>query len=300
MANFSLASLKGLNGPAPALVIGDEYYTLAALDNDFAHMTMRELLVRWDMTMPRLKDLAGKTPHTEATHCVEVLTPILYPDSLLAVGASYSGRLKQMGLEVEKWDVMPFFVRPSKRCLAGPGRTVRIPCSTRQFDWEVELAIVVGRKLRHASRTEAADGIAGYTIGLDLSCRDLIPVNNELLVDVVRGEAQDTMAPCGPAIMPAEFVGDIDDLRIELWINDQQTIDAQTSKMLYKCDEILAEISKFITLVSGDICFTGSPSGSAALHGNCWLRNGDKIKATIEQIGTLEVTCFDDKEGNEQ
>jgi 2,4-diketo-3-deoxy-L-fuconate hydrolase len=103
----------------------------------------------------------------------------------------------------------------------GPGATVILPRSTRQFDWECELAVVVGRPLRHASREEAAGAVAGHAIGLDLSCRDLIPSDNDLKIDLVRGKAQDTMAPCGPAITPAQFVGDVNNLRLRLSVNDE-------------------------------------------------------------------------------
>ncbi|HEV7434218.1 MAG TPA: fumarylacetoacetate hydrolase family protein [Pseudorhizobium sp.] len=126
---------------------------------------------------------------------VEVLTPIRYPATLLAVGANYSGHLKEMGLDAGRWASMPFFIRPPKSTLVGPGATVIIPRSTRQFDWECELAVVIGRPLRHATKVEAAAAIAGYSIGLDLSCRDLIQVDNDLKVDLLRGKAQDTMAP---------------------------------------------------------------------------------------------------------
>lgn len=84
---------------------------------------------------------------------------------------------------------MPFFLRPPTTFLVGPGETVKIPRPTKQFDWECELAVVIGKPLRHASREETAQAIAGYTIGLDLSCRDLIPADNDLKIDSTRGKA---------------------------------------------------------------------------------------------------------------
>lgn len=84
---------------------------------------------------------------------------------------------------------MPFFLRPPTTSLVGPGETVKIPRPTKQFDWECELAVVIGKPLRHASREETAQAIAGYTIGLDLSCRDLIPADNDLKIDSTRGKA---------------------------------------------------------------------------------------------------------------
>ena len=120
-------------------------------------------------------------------------------------------------------------------------------------------------------------------------------MDNELHVDLVRGKAQDTMAPCGPALMPARFVEDVNDLAVRLWINDELMMDARTSEMLYKIDEQLSLISEYMTLMPGDILFTGSPSGSAGVHGGRWLRDGDHIRAEIEQVGTLEVTVSDDQ-----
>src|ERR1700675_1581305 len=143
---------------------------------------------------------------------------------------------------------MPFFLKPPTTTLVGPGQTVSIPKSTRQFDWECELTVVVGKRLRHATREQAAQAIAGYTIGLDLSCRDLIPSHNDLQIDLVRGKAQDTMAPCGPYVVPAQFIKDINNLPILLYVNDQKMMDASTDQMLYKVDEMLSVISDYITI----------------------------------------------------
>jgi 2,4-didehydro-3-deoxy-L-rhamnonate hydrolase len=150
--------------------------------------------------------------------------------------------------------------------------------------------VVVGRRLRHADREEAAGAIAGYSVGFDLSCRDLFHVDNDLKVDLVRGKAQDTMAPCGPAVVPAAFIPDPYDLRLRLWVNDEPMMDASSSEMLYRIDEQLSIISVFLTIEPGDMLFTGSPAGSAGAHGGRFLRPGDRIRGEIERVGTLEVT----------
>ncbi|KAH8803431.1 Fumarylacetoacetase [Xylogone sp. PMI_703] len=203
-----------------------------------------------------------------------------------------------MGLSATKWDSMPFLLRPPTTSLVGPGPTVELPPSTQQFDWECELAVVVGCKLHHASVEEvlACGGIAGYTMGLDLSCRDLAIAPNELKVDLMRGKAQDTMAPCGPVIVPVQFLDNglkMKDAAIKLWVNGELMMDARTSEMLYSVEEQLSIISNYIALEPGDILFTGSPSGSAKAHGGCWLKKGDKIRAEIEGIEFLEVSIRD-------
>lgn len=301
MTPFTLATLQTSAGAEPAIGVSGRFYILAETQPQMAHLTCKNLLQDWDASLLLLQALADSLSGGSLrgsvgidSHAAALLTPVMYPDNLVAVGANYSGHLKEMGLEPEKWQVMPFFLRPPKSTLVGPGPTVRIPRSTKQFDWECELAVFVGKRLRHATREEARAAIAGYGIGLDLSCRDLIQVDNDLKVDLVRGKAQDTMAPCGAWITPAKFVENVDDLRIQLFVNEEKMIDASTSEMLYKVDEQLSVISEYITLEPGDILFTGSPSGSAGVHGNRWLKDGDRIHAEIEHVGTLDVTVHDD------
>jgi 2,4-didehydro-3-deoxy-L-rhamnonate hydrolase len=296
MAKFTLATLATPDGPKAAIGVGEKYYLLSAVQPLLSGATCKTILQSWDTSLPLLEALADKLSDGSKTHAADIaartatlLTPIMYPDGLFAVGANYSGHLKEMGLDTKKWASMPFFIRPPKTTLVGPGQTVIVPKTTKQFDWECELAVFVGKTLRNASKEEAASAVAGYAIGLDLSCRDLIQVNNDLKVDLVRGKAQDTMAPCGPFIMPAKFVTDVNNLRIQLFVNDQKMMDASTCEMLYKLDEQLSVISEFMTIQAGDILFTGSPAGSAAEHGGCWLKAGDRIHAEIEQVGVLDV-----------
>ncbi len=299
MTEFALATLATPDGPKAAIQVGDRYHLLGASQPLLRDATCLSLLQSWDAAFPVLEELAAKLADQLdgglSGQVAQLLTPVMYPDKLMAVGANYSGHLKEMGLKAEKWASMPFFIRPPKTTLVGPGETVVIPRSTKQFDWECEVAVFVGRRLRHAGKEEAAEAIAGYAIGLDLSCRDLIQVDNDLKVDLVRGKAQDTMAPCGPVIMPAKFVPDINDVRIQLAVNGELMMDASTSEMLYKIDEQLSVISEYLTIEPGDILFTGSPSGSAGVHGNRWLKPGDHIRAEIGQVGVLNVTMSSER-----
>jgi 2,4-didehydro-3-deoxy-L-rhamnonate hydrolase len=298
MTNFALATLATPDGPKAAIHAGGRYHLLGAVQPMLIEATCLSLLQSWDAAFPLLEAIATKLAEHPADGVSEqdahLLTPVMYPDKLVAVGANYSGHLREMGLKAEKWASMPFFIRPPKTTLVGPGKTVMIPRSTKQFDWECEVAVFVGRRLRHASKAEAAAAVAGYGIGLDLSCRDLIQVDNDLKVDLVRGKAQDTMAPCGPVIMPAKFVPDINDARIQLSVSGELMMNASTSEMLYKIDEQLSTISEYLTIEPGDILFTGSPSGSAGVHGNRWLRPGDHIHAEIENVGVLDVVISDE------
>lgn len=297
MTKFTLATLATPDGPKAAIGVADKYYLLEAVQPLLRDATCKAVLENWAKSLPMLEHLAEQLsaggeehPADVAARTANLLTPVMYPDGLFAVGANYSGHLKEMGLDTKKWASMPFFIRPPKTTLVGPGETVIVPKTTKKFDWECELAVFVGKALRNATKEEAASAVAGYAIGLDFSCRDLIKVDNDLKVDLVRGKAQDTMAPCRPYITPAMFVSDVNNLRIQLYVNDQKMMDAPTCEMLYKLDEQLSVISEFMTIHAGDILFTGSPSGSAGEHGGCWLKPGDRIHAEIEQVGVLDVT----------
>ena len=299
MAPFTLATLFTPQEPRAAIGVEGSYYLIHELQPELPSdlpLTVRSLLNSWETSLPLLEELAdhivsgkvGTVSHIEQS-MAKFETPVMYPDKLMAVGANYSGHLKEMGLDAKKWDSMPFFLRPPKTTLVGPGDTVQIPKSTEQFDWEIELAVVVGKRLRYASKEEATAAVAGYAIGLDLSCRDLIEVDNDLKIDLVRGKAQDTMAPCGPYMMPAKFVPDPYSLRLQLWVNDEKMMDASSAEMLYHIDEQLSIISEYLTIEPGDILFTGSPSGSAGVHGGRFLKPGDRIHAEIESIGSMDV-----------
>jgi 2,4-diketo-3-deoxy-L-fuconate hydrolase len=320
-APFTLATINvntediSKTAPEAAICVNGSYYQLSSLlpstDRDRYSSTLA-IFQDWPNTYPELASLASKitsgqvkakplVSNDATSNGAGLLAPILYPSKLLAVGANYTSHLTEMGLPIEKWTPMPFFARPPTTTMVGPGHTVLIPKSTRQFDWECELAVVIGTRLRrYSSRAEAAAAIAGYTVGLDLTCRDLIVAGRGLGTDLMRGKAQDTMAPCGPHVVPAQLVGDLDaegkGRRISLDVNGQRMMDASTAEMVYKCDEILSLISQHVTLEPGDVVFTGSPAGSAGANGDRWLRPGDQIRAEIEGIGVLEVVVRSDDE----
>lgn len=294
MVHFNIATLSTPEGGQAALGVGDKYYPLSQVKG-FEHATVKSLFDDWKTSFAALQQIANdmatgeyseRVPVQEATLC----TPIMFPNKVVCVGANYASHLKEMGFSSpSKWEPMPFFPVPPTTTLVGPGETVELPRTTTQFDWELELTIVVGARLKHASREEAAAAIVGYTVGLDLSCRDLTMTSNELSVDLSRGKLQDTMKPTGPVITPAQFVPDSNDLKMTLDVNGRQMMNSTTSDMLYKCDEILQVISESVTLEPGDLVMTGSPAGAAVANGVPFLKVGDEINAWIEHVGRLQV-----------
>jgi 2-keto-4-pentenoate hydratase/2-oxohepta-3-ene-1,7-dioic acid hydratase in catechol pathway len=300
---FGLATVLD-QWPVAALEVDGRYWSLEVLRSkgfDVPHgSSVKEQIADWPVAFDRLQALAlicadplsnlPSLPDGKA----RLQLPIQYPNKLVAVGANYSGHLAEMGLPMVRWNPMPFFFKPPTTSMVGPGRTVVIPTDTSQFDWEIELAVIVGRRLSHASESEARRAIAGYSVGLDLSARELItPPDSPMQLDLARGKCQDTMSPMGPHIRPAAFVPDPQNLRLRLSVNGVVRQDAFTSEMLYSVEEQLSAISRFVTLEPGDVVFTGSPAGSAKAHGAPFLKAGDEIAAEIEGVGLLEVVVME-------
>lgn len=296
MSTFALATIQDGQDFQAALVIDDNIHPLSSISSSVQSKTVKQLLEDWPNALPILQDLTTQiTSKSLTTRCVPIqnatlATPIRFPNKILAVGANYTSHLLEMGLPAEKWDPMPFFSCPPTTCIVGPGKTIRYPSGTKQFDWECEFTVVLGRALRHASVEEARDAIAGYTIGLDLSCRDLLTGGPKGLMDIMRGKAQESMKPCGPYFVPKECLADgVGDMPVELEVNGEVMIKGNTSEMIWKPEECLAEISKIVTLEPGDMVMTGTPAGSAKSHGGRWLKVGDRIEAEIGGLGCLEV-----------
>ncbi|HEX7910667.1 MAG TPA: fumarylacetoacetate hydrolase family protein [Paraburkholderia sp.] len=295
---FALANLSTADEERAAIALPSGYFRLDLLDTAFGRQfgsTLREIMNRWQDAWSPLMAMATQCAEEGASSRAYVaaadamlVTPIRFPNKLVCVGAVYRDHLREFNLPAERWPKMPIFLRPPSTSIVGPGGAVAIPPNTKQFDWEVELAVVMGARLTDADLDSAQAAIAGYTVGIDLTCRDLLDRESTIGVDLVRAKAQDAMAPVGPVLTPAEFVSDPQQLRLRLYVNDEIKQDGCTSDMLYSVYEQVATISRFITLEPGDIVFTGSCAGSGASIGQ-FLQPGDRVRAEIDKVGSLEV-----------
>src|SRR5215216_6593050 len=138
-----------------------------------------------------------------------VLTPLQYPGKVLCAGANYYDHLKEMGVQDLRKEAQRlfFFFKPPRNALVGPGRTVMYPAGTKMFDWEVELAAVIGKRSKRLALENALDAVAAYSVGIDLSARDLNQAPNTFYkLDWVAGKGQDSCCPLGPRLVPAAFI----------------------------------------------------------------------------------------------
>jgi 2-keto-4-pentenoate hydratase/2-oxohepta-3-ene-1,7-dioic acid hydratase in catechol pathway len=186
-----------------------------------------------------------------------------------------------------------FFLKPPTTSLVGCGKTVRYPVQSSKLDWEIELAVVMGTKLRRVSEEEAVQGIAAYAVGLDLSTRDWqMNPRHPWKFDLFTGKAFDDSCPLGPKLVPARFV-DPQNLQLRLLVNGVVKQDANTKDMIWSVAEQVSLLSEHVTLEPGDVLLTGTPAG-VGLASDTYLRVGDRIEAEIDGLGKLEVEIIPD------
>lgn len=202
---------------------------------------------------------------------VRFLAPVV-PTKIIAVGVNYADHAKEFGKPLPT-EPLIFFKPPS--AIIGPGDAVRLPSTKRRVDFEGELAIVIGRQARNVSARSADRAILGYTILNDVSDRTLQKSDGQW----ARAKGFDTFAPLGPWIVGGI---DPDDLKVETFVNGGRRQNSRTSRMVFKPRDLVAFVSRVMTLEPGDVISTGTPSGVGP------LRRGDRVAVRIEKIGTLE------------
>jgi len=176
--------------------------------------------------------------------------------------------------------------------LTGAHDPVHLPRQIKKPDWELELAFVIGRTARNVSRADAMSYVAGYTILDDLTARELVFRKDMpgMGADWLLGKNWPDFAPCGPYLVPACFVADPYDLKIQLRVNERMMQDESTSDMVIRIDRQIEYLSSVVTLHPGDIIATGSPAGNGSHHG-VFLKPGDVLTGEITGLGQQRTTC---------
>jgi len=226
---------------------------------------------------------------------VRLEAPVPCPRKLLALAGNYSSHLKEEGRNARaKREQTPrVFMKPPSTTVNRPGGDIPITLYSHWVDWEVELGIVIGRKAKNVTAKDAPRHIAGYTIVNDVSERDFCVQKRtktedfDKFFDWLNGKWPDGFAPMGPCITTADEIGDPMNLGICLSVNGHVMQDANTSGMIYDCAEVVAYISRWVTLEPGDVIATGTPAGIGKVRG-IKLKAGDVVRCEIEKIGVLE------------
>lgn len=304
-------------GACIGLVLGDEIwnlreaYSLFLLDAERTphHREIAERIVPRDMSMfvrmhhgrmEFFEDLAeslaerrerylesASRPLVRPFESARLLPAVPAPSKVVCAGNSYAAYLVDQGLTDEEWpkDVKISFFKPPSALIAHQ-ETILFPPDTVQWDYENELAIVIGRACSDISPDQAGEYIFGYTILNDACVRDIPKWTGRL--DSPRGKAGDTFAPLGPCIAPATHLAqDPNDLHLKTTVDGEVRQDDRTSGLLWPVERIVAFVSRYIKLLPGDVISTGSPQGNALISGK-WLEAGQRIRCEMEGIGALE------------
>ncbi|MBC7779007.1 MAG: fumarylacetoacetate hydrolase family protein [Proteobacteria bacterium] len=209
------------------------------------------------------------------------------PEKILCVGLNYRQHAAETGNPIPP---VPILFNKFNNALTGHGSKVKLPTKVDdQFDYEVELVIVIGRTARDVSEADALKYVFGYANGNDLSARGLQMKTTQFML----GKIPDGFAPLGPYVVSADQIADPNDLAIQTYVNGDLRQDLNTSDMIYNCRTIVSYCSRHLTLKPGDIIFTGTPQGVILGYPKdkrVWLKAGDRVRTVIEKLGELEVT----------
>ena len=231
-----------------------------------------------------VKDKISDTSFKDQLEKFRLLAPIPDPPKIICLTFNYPAHAKEQNLVSPKEPVI--FIKP-RTTLCGTDSDIMCPNFIKQLDYEIELAVIIGKTCKNVDESRSKDYIFGYMVFNDVSARDIQMRDKQF----TRGKSFDTFAPCGPWITSADEVTNPQDLQLVTKINGQNRQDSSTKNMFIKIPSIISKLSNVMTLEKGDIIVTGTPDGVAMNNPSTpFLKNGDKIEMEIEKLGRIQNT----------
>jgi 2-keto-4-pentenoate hydratase/2-oxohepta-3-ene-1,7-dioic acid hydratase in catechol pathway len=262
---------------AAAVLLGDDLVPTAALG---APSTVRGVLEELDAE--GLAELASSAPRYERLELagVSLCAPVIDPQKIICIGLNYRDHAEEAGQEIPP---APMWFAKFANSLRGSGQPIVLPAACPDHaDYEAELAIVIGRRTRNVSESDALSHVAGAMPFNDVSARDL-QFQNPLWTS---GKAIDSFAPCGPALVTLDEAGDLGSLGLRTMVNGEKLQEGTTANMIFGPAELVSWLSRTMTLLPGDIIATGTPAGVGASQGR-FLRAGDTVEVEVDGLGRL-------------
>lgn len=205
------------------------------------------------------------------------------PSKIICVGLNYRKHAEESNMSIPEF---PILFNKFNNSIAAHGDSVFLPIESEQIDYEAELGIIIGKRIKKVAKEDALDAVLGYCNVNDLSARDLQFRTNQWLL----GKCLDGFSPVGPYIVTTDEVSNPNDLGIRCYVNGELRQDSSTADMIFHCDEIVSYISQFMTLEPGDLILTGTPEGvilGYSKEKQEWLKDGDKVTVEIDKLGQL-------------
>jgi len=276
-----LVSFDAGDGARAGVVEDDRVLDAWALLGEPHRGSLRELI-----SAGRVEELRGRLGDTGAPahprSAVRLLAPIPDPDKIICIGLNYRRHAAEVGVDVESLPEIPTIFAKYPNALVADGATVRVP--TAKTDYEAEVAFVVGRRAKDVDEAEALDYIAGYTLLNDLSARDLQGATPQWMA----GKIFDGSAPCGPYLVTPEEAGAAEEIAIRLTLNGEEMQSGGTDDLIFSIPQLLAQLSRLMTLEAGDVVSTGTPEGvGMGRKPRVWLADGDEVVIESPTLGRL-------------
>jgi len=274
-----LASYDAGDGQRAGLLEDGRVVDAWALLGEPHRGSLRELIAAG-----RVEELRGRLGDTGApSHplsSVQLLPPIPDPQKIVCIGLNYRKHAAEVG--VTELPEMPTIFAKYPNALVADGVTVKVP--TAKTDYEAEVAFVVGKRAKDVDEADALDYVAGYTLLNDLSARDLQGATPQWMP----GKVFDGSAPCGPYLVTPDEAGPADAIGIRLTLNGEEMQNGATDDLIFSVPQLVAQLSKLMTLESGDVVSTGTPEGvGMGRQPRVWLADGDEIAIESPTLGRL-------------
>ncbi|AZA84900.1 ureidoglycolate lyase [Chryseobacterium lactis] len=260
----------------PGVIIGEKYYDVSHLVNEYDEQFFSGNAIE------ELKQKIAEGNLQEINKDVRLGAPLARPSKIVCVGLNYKDHAAETNMPIPSEPIL-FFKATS--AIVGPDDDVIIPKNSTKTDWEVELAIIIGKKASYVEPEDAFDHIAGYALHNDYSERAFqIERNGQW----VKGKSADTFAPIGPFIATKDEIENVNNLKLWLKVNGTLMQNGNTSNFIFDVAYIVSYISQFMTLLPGDVISTGTPAGvGMGQKPKAWyLQPGDVVELGIEGLGT--------------
>lgn len=264
------------------ILISDKMYDTSAFGEDYNETFFEnEGLKRLQSFIENNKGKLSELPAG-----VRLGSPIARPSKIVCIGLNYADHAKETNAAIPP---EPIIFMKSTTALCGPNDDIMIPKDSVKTDWEVELAVVIGKKASYVSEAEALDYVAGYALHNDVSEREF-QIERGGTWD--KGKGCDTFAPIGPVMATQDEISDINNVRLWLTVNGKTMQDGTTANLIFNIPFLIAYTSKFMTLLPGDVISTGTPAGvGLGMNPQVFLKAGDVVELGIDGLGSSKQKC---------
>lgn len=279
---MKLIRFGSLGKEQPGICIDDENYDASAFGEDYNEQFfetdgIKRLEKFIEQNNTNLKKLAAD---------IRIGSPVARPSKIICIGLNYAEHAKETGGTPPS---EPVIFMKATTSLCGPFDNVTIPKNSKKTDWEVELAVVIGKKASYVEESQAMNHVFGYCLHNDISEREFQLERNGTWD---KGKGCDTFAPLGPWLVTKDEISDANNLRLWLSVNGKKMQDGTTANFIFNIPFIVSYLSQFMTLLPGDVISTGTPAGvGLGMNPQVYLKEGDVMELGIDGLGISKQKC---------